>query len=368
MRPLTAFLTAALISAVFIPSSLTQAAENPIRILVVAGHDRNSIGGMYRGMPEEILTRSLGRRITEALSADPRFSVVTLRDGTTGAYTDFFARYVSEHYEELQRFRDTHDAIPLPPDANLTEDGTEIHHGHAPSDARLRLYAVNKWAGEHDIGLVLHLHFNDYSRGRIGNRSPGAYKGFALYVPPVESPIAKESIAVANILLKRLGTIAPVSNLDQEKRGIIPDAQLLATYGRGSAIVPNVLIEYGYMYEPQISNRNINTPYFEAMTAHTVRALEEYFFGTARPYSTASFRERLSALWPGKKGEDVVALQLVLAAKGFYPPAGKSFSECRITGSYGPCTSAAIKEFQRANKLNVTGMIGPYTLSLLRKE
>ena len=62
-------------------------------------------------------------------------------------------------------------------------------------------------------------------------------------------------------------------------------------------------------------------------------------------------------LAPGAVGRAVTALQSALAAKGFDPGG--------IDGEYGPLTSAAVSDFQRAQNLSVTGIADPATLRSL---
>jgi len=64
--------------------------------------------------------------------------------------------------------------------------------------------------------------------------------------------------------------------------------------------------------------------------------------------------------WPtvsvGSTGENVVSIQLLLAAHGY---------NLAADGSFGPQTQAAVKAFQSAHKLSVDGVVGPQTWSAL---
>jgi uncharacterized protein (TIGR02594 family) len=62
-------------------------------------------------------------------------------------------------------------------------------------------------------------------------------------------------------------------------------------------------------------------------------------------------------LAPGAMGRTVTALQSALAAKGFDPGG--------IDGEFGPLTSVAVSNFQRAQNLPVTGIVDPATLNAL---
>jgi peptidoglycan hydrolase-like protein with peptidoglycan-binding domain len=60
----------------------------------------------------------------------------------------------------------------------------------------------------------------------------------------------------------------------------------------------------------------------------------------------------------GASGPEVKELQLRLKAQGYY--------NGNIGGNFGPGTEAAVKAFQRANRLTVDGWAGPQTMAKLR--
>lgn len=60
----------------------------------------------------------------------------------------------------------------------------------------------------------------------------------------------------------------------------------------------------------------------------------------------------------GSSGPEVKELQLRLKAQGYY--------NGNIGGNFGPGTEAAVKAFQRANRLTVDGWAGPQTMAKLR--
>jgi len=59
-------------------------------------------------------------------------------------------------------------------------------------------------------------------------------------------------------------------------------------------------------------------------------------------------------------GPAVAALQKDLAQLNYY--------ESNIDGVYGPATTAAVEDFQRANNLQVDGVAGPGTMALIQKQ
>jgi peptidoglycan hydrolase-like protein with peptidoglycan-binding domain len=61
----------------------------------------------------------------------------------------------------------------------------------------------------------------------------------------------------------------------------------------------------------------------------------------------------------GDRGWDVAAMQYILARRG-YPPGA-------IDAVFGPMTDGAVRNFQRAYGLAVDGLVGPQTISALRR-
>lgn len=60
----------------------------------------------------------------------------------------------------------------------------------------------------------------------------------------------------------------------------------------------------------------------------------------------------------GAKGESVELLQELLNVKGF---------QVKVDGDFGVLTETAVKEFQKANRLVVDGVVGPKTWEALKK-
>ncbi len=66
-----------------------------------------------------------------------------------------------------------------------------------------------------------------------------------------------------------------------------------------------------------------------------------------------------SDLKPGSSGAEVLALQKLLAKKGYLT--------AKPNGNYGPATTAAVKKLQAANKITQLGTVGPNTRTTLNK-
>ena len=68
-----------------------------------------------------------------------------------------------------------------------------------------------------------------------------------------------------------------------------------------------------------------------------------------------------SNLHQGMRGDDVVQLQEVLRAGGY-------FTFPTSTGYFGPITLAAVKAYQAAHGITATGYVGPLTLAVLNSS
>jgi uncharacterized protein (TIGR02594 family) len=80
--------------------------------------------------------------------------------------------------------------------------------------------------------------------------------------------------------------------------------------------------------------------------------------GVRRPDANAALPQvAAGTLVPGAEGRSVTALQSALASQGFDPGG--------VDGEFGPLTSAAVSNFQRARNLPVTGIADPATLQKL---
>ena len=72
--------------------------------------------------------------------------------------------------------------------------------------------------------------------------------------------------------------------------------------------------------------------------------------------------ELIRSLRQGMSGDDVKALQAVLAADSSIFPSGS------ISGFYGNLTAEAVKKFQKKHGFEAVGFVGPKTLKKLNEE
>ncbi|KKU52726.1 MAG: hypothetical protein A3G60_01490 [Candidatus Ryanbacteria bacterium RIFCSPLOWO2_12_FULL_47_9c] len=350
-----------------------------IRVLIVPGHDNEYSGGYYRGIREADLNLVLAKELYDQFEPDERFSVFTARDFTTGAYTPEFENFFKNQESTIRKFRDNlRSNMKLFVAHGTIQRNTPIDRNPVNNIVSLRLYGINKWANDNDIDIVFHVHFNDYP-GRSANR-PGKYSGFAVYAPENQYGNAMASVDVARTLYTQLARNFSPSDLPIEQGGFLQDQELIAVGSNASRNGVSLLVEYGYIYEPQFVNVETRGPIIKELAFHTYRGIDNYF--KKRLYTDALETTLLPFNWSTvlRKGmagsRAVLALQAALKGEGLYPPLSETSRTCPINGNFGPCTENAVRLFQERYFADVlapyglaqgTGVVGPSTLSLLNK-
>lgn len=329
-----------------------------IKILIVPGHDNEYGGGQYRDVREADLTLEAARNLESYFKKDPRFQTTVTRDTSTGNYTPVIQNYFHQHRDDIVVFKNIAiKKMEMLKAHNFLDRNVPFERNSVSSEIAFRLYGINKWANENDIDIVLHIHFNDYPghRGRVGDHT-----GFSIYVPERQYGNADASKDLARTLFDELkNTIGP-STLPLERDGVIEDQELIALGANGSLKSASVLIEYGYIYEPQYVYEATRIPMMQELAFQTYRAVKKHFEKNSPAYAThqtALLPYRWSdGLEKGIKGSaGVLALQAALKKDGLYPPAGKSLVDCPLTGSFGACTELAVRMFQQRHAAEVLG-------------
>jgi hypothetical protein len=245
----------------------------------------------------------------------------------------------------------------------------KVEHNSARTDVALRLYGLNKWGNENNIDIAIHVHFNDYPRRN--QTSPGVYSGFSVYVPEREYDNSPTTKAVAKTIFRRLAKYNPVSDLPIEDGGIVEEPDLIAIGAHNTSNAASMLIEYGYIYEPQFQNAVTRSKTMKDMAFQTYLGIQD-FFGSGNDVSFAYDTLMLPYNWDenvsakNANPEDALALQTALLLDGFYPGAGKTKNDCPRTGKVGPCTLNALSEFQKRYGIKgEEGYVGEKTRLLL---
>jgi N-acetylmuramoyl-L-alanine amidase len=250
-------------------------AQKKVRILIVPGHEPNYGGAEYGTAKERDINDELGQYLMQYLNSDSHFEVYITRDSK--GWDSIFANYFSKNLSDIKEWKSESqeqmkEAISS---GSTTKTTSMVYHNDAPKDVAIRLYGVTKWANENNMDIVLHLHINDYVGHGAG--VPGKYTGFALYVPSQEYLNHDTSRAVAQSIFDRLSKSYKISNLRGESTGIVDDPDLIATGANNTADAASVLVEYGYIYEPQFILTELKTPALQNMAYQTYLGLKDFF-------------------------------------------------------------------------------------------
>lgn len=342
-----------------------------LRILLVPGHDNEYWGTQFKDVKESDMTLLLGKELFDFLSLDNKFDVRITRDDR--GYLPLFEKYFLDNKEDINNFsaskKQIMSELVSSGDVIKYEDG--VFHNDAPSIMATRLYGINKWANENSIDLVIHIHFNDYPRRK--KTSPGDYSGFSIYVPEKQYSNARTSKTVADSVAKQLITYYPKSNLPKEDSVVVEDQDLIAIGAFNTLDPASILIEYGYIYEPQFLDNIIREKVIKELAFQTFLGIKN-FFGDDGPivyrYGTTFLPYRWNFLVnPGTKNDlSILSLQAALTLDGVYPPKEFERRDCPVSGTYGRCTRASVVAFQRKYDISGTeGVLNTATLEKLNK-
>lgn len=341
-----------------------------VQVLLVPGHDDINPGAVFGSVRETDINLTMARYLSERFSADERFNVVTTKDLETGEYLPQFV-FDAEARARITRWRETLKSVfSLREKQGLLTRSVVVEHNNADNRVATILYGINEWANENDIDIVLHIHFNDYA-SRKGTRV-GKYSGFSIYVPDTVLPNARASRALAESMYARLSERFPASDLPKENIGIIPDQELIAVGAHASRRKVSLLIEYGYIYERQFKTEAVREAVLRELAYQTYLGVKDFFEidTLSREEATTFLPYTFSQpLTRGMEGElDVLSLQAALHREGFYPPQGKTLSDCPINGMFGACVESAVRAYQKDKKLPMVGMVGPQTIKSLNQS
>lgn len=350
------------------------ASDAKVKILLVPGHEPDFGGAEYGDLFERQMTVELAEQLKQFIGTNSRYEVFVSRD--QGGWSPIFSNYFKtnwseivawtrnnrEETERLSRIGEFHPAVP------------SVIHNKAPQDVALRLYGINKWSNENDIDIIIHVHFND-NPGHPKN-FPGKYSGFAIYIPQNQYLNSSTTNTVANSIFNRLQKFNPVSNFSGESGGIIETQDLIAVGAYNSVNAASMLIEYGYIYEPQFNNPELKDLAIKDLAFQTYLGLQD-FFDDKNPASLSGAYDTLIMPYSWKSpivnnksnSKDIYSLQTALLLDGHYPPPDKSMNDCPRSGNFGNCTKTAVELFQK--KHNITGeygMVGARTLEELNKN
>lgn len=344
--------------------------KKKLNILIVPGHEPDFGGTEYRNIKERDLNAELGLDLAQYLVEDGHYNVVMTR-GSDG-WNPFLANYFTTNANEIRTFEQSQKAemAQLVSEGRIITKGDNVPHNDAPDDVAMRLYGINKWANDNKVDIAIHIHFNDSSPRRTG--VPGEYNGFTIYTPDHQYSNSQATAEIAKNVFKRLSRMFSTSNLPVEDQGIIEDQDLIAVGTNNTADAASMLIEYGYIYEPQLQVPEVRTTVLKEMAFQTYLGLADFFGETpivVGQYQSTLLPYNTSTIVKKTKFPNVGALkfQAALTDKGFYPPSEYSKNDCPMTGFFGTCTALALGTFQRNYGIaGEKGIVGPQTRARLQ--
>jgi N-acetylmuramoyl-L-alanine amidase len=341
-----------------------------IRVLLVPGHEPSFGGTEYGNLKERDLNVELAENLRIFLQNNSHYEVIVSRDEQS--WNPDIEKYFTDNWNGISDFvkKNKSDMVRFLSNGSMKKLGGGIIHNSAPTNVAIRLFGVNKWSNENNIDIAIHIHFNDYPRSNTS--IPGKYSGFTIYVPEQQYSNSTTTKVIAEGVFKRLAKYNAVSNLPKEDDGVVEDQDLIAIGSANTLDAPSMLIEYGYIYEPQFANKEVRQATLKDLAFQTYLGIQD-FFGSGNDYSLAYDTLILPYLWKGEINKntdnknEVLALQTALMADGVYPPKNKSKNDCPRTGKFGPCTLEALNNFQNKysikNEKDVVGIQTQKTLN-----
>ena len=250
--------------------------EAVLRVLIVAGHDKQYPGAEYGQIRELDLNVALGYYLYAMIETDPQMDSM-ISHQPDGTLSPWLVEYLRANSGEVEQFRrQSKAAYNEQVKSGAIEQRVHMIHNYAPSSAVPVLYAINKFANDHLVDVVLHIHFND-EPGRWKYHQ-GKYEGFSIYVPESQLQNASESRAFAEALAERLSRILPVSNHPLEAEGIVEDQDLIAIGSNGTRVGASILIEYGYIYEDALHDEDNRELFLKELALQTYLGLRSFFY------------------------------------------------------------------------------------------
>ena len=348
--------------------------EEKVRVLIVPGHEPGYGGAEFGLLRERELSLELSNYLVGFMKNNQHYDVIVSRDAKS--WNPVFAKYFRDGWDEISAWdKAAHQEISrLIAIGDHKKVSSKVIHNTAPTNVALRLYGMTKWANENDVDIIIHVHLNDYPNHP--RAQAGKYSGFAIYVPESQYDNSTTTKALAESVFKRIVKYNPVSNFPGESSGIIEEPDLIAVGANNTSDAPSMLIEYGYIYEPQFVNPLLRKAALRDLAFQTYLGLQDFFDPKAVVGDSAAFDTLLvPTKWNAEisktstSSPEIYALQTALVIDGLYPPKDKKLIDCPRTGSLGPCTLQALDDFQRRYGItDEKGTLGPKTRSVLNSR
>lgn len=351
-------------------------AQSKVRILIVPGHEPNYGGAEYKNLKERDMTVELAKDLQIFLSDNDHYEIIVSRD--ENSWNSDLQTYFTQQWSDISAFfkEKRSEMVSSIKDGSVVRKVDGIYHNSAPQDVALRLYGINKWANENKIDIVIHIHINDNPRGNIS--IAGEYSGISIYIPEKQFANSSTTKAIADSVFKRLTKYNAISNLPKEDNGVIEDQDLIAIGSNNTSDVPSMLIEYGYIYEPQFADKKVRELTIKDLAFQTYLGIQDFFGERDIKGNSISLGYDTLMLpydWKANLTKDstnkeaILALQSALVTEGLYPSNGMTKNDCPRTGKIGNCTLDSLSTFQNLNRIkNEKGMVGKKTLEILNNK
>lgn len=344
--------------------------KKKLNVLIVPGHEPYFGGAEYRDIKERDMNADLALALAQYLVEDGHFEVAMTR-GKEG-WNPHLQDYFTAHAEEIKTFvySQKGEMARLVEEGKIIRVSDAVPHNDVPSDVAMRLYGINKWANDSNVDIVIHVHFND-SSPRKANQ-PGEHNGFAIYTPERQYSNSQATGEIAPHIFKRLSRMFPVSSLPVEDKGVVEEQDLIAIGSYNSVDGASMLIEYGYIYEPQFKIPSVRELVVKELAFQTYLGLADFFGETSLivgPYQSTllPYEGRDVVQKTNSANTEILAFQAALIDKGFYPPQYFTKNDCPLSGIFGQCTRTALAVFQREFDINgEQGVVGAKTRAKLR--
>lgn len=341
-----------------------------LHILIVPGHEPDFGGAEYGNLKERDLNTELAGYLKEFLKSNNRYNIISSRD--KNGWNPQFLSYFNENSGRINAFisENKNNMLRLINDGSVVKVVNNIKHNTASPDVAIRLFGINMWANENRIDIIINIHFNDYARRSV--YGPGKYSGFSIYVPEKQYSNSTTTNTIADAIYKRLEKYNSVSDLPKENAGVVEEQNLISIGSYNTLNAPSMLIEYGYIYEPQFTNPEIRKLMLKDLAFQTYLGLQDFFGdqNTSYTYDTLMLPYTWSSILTKIKADenDTLALQTALIVEGIYPADGKSKNDCPRTGIFGECTINALNIFQKKHEISgEKNKVGEQTQKILNE-
>ncbi len=249
--------------------------SSKVRVLIVPGHEPNYGGAEFGNLKERDMNVELGQDLQRFLSVDPHFEVFITRD--SNGWNPEFASYFQNNWNDISQWmKASHDEFShLVSIGEVAHTYSTIIHNKAPLDVATRLYGITKWSNENNMDIVIHVHFNDNPRKNTSKA--GDYSGFAMYVPASQYGNSTTTKTIAGNIFNRLKMYNPVSDFPGESNGVIDEPSLIAIGSNNTSDAASLLIEYRYIYEPQLQDPKTRSVTLNNLAYATYLGLQDFF-------------------------------------------------------------------------------------------